>query len=55
MRKRMGLLDIFLTAANSFSGITAGLDPRGFLLVDTGSGIRTVLSGGVRAATGAKL
>jgi BirA family biotin operon repressor/biotin-[acetyl-CoA-carboxylase] ligase len=39
------------TAANSFSGITAGLDPRGFLLVDTGSGIRTVLSGGVRAAT----
>ncbi len=43
------------TAANSFSGITAGLDPRGFLLVDTGSGIRTVLSGGVRAATGAKL
>jgi BirA family biotin operon repressor/biotin-[acetyl-CoA-carboxylase] ligase len=46
------------TPANSFSGITAGLDPRGFLLVDTGSGMRTVLSGGVRAAasaSGAKL
>jgi BirA family transcriptional regulator, biotin operon repressor / biotin---[acetyl-CoA-carboxylase] ligase len=46
------------TAANSFSGVTAGLDPRGFLLIDTGSGTRTVLSGGVRAATpvsGAKL
>jgi BirA family biotin operon repressor/biotin-[acetyl-CoA-carboxylase] ligase len=46
------------TAANSFSGVTAGLDPRGFLLVDTADGRRTVLSGGVRAApitSGAKL
>jgi BirA family transcriptional regulator, biotin operon repressor / biotin---[acetyl-CoA-carboxylase] ligase len=33
-----------------YTGVTAGLDNRGFLLVDTGSGERrTVLSGGVRA------
>ncbi len=31
-----------------YEGITAGLDQRGFLLVDTGSSIRTVLSGSVR-------
>ena len=32
-----------------YSGITAGLDPRGFLLVDGDDGVRhTVLSGGVR-------
>jgi BirA family biotin operon repressor/biotin-[acetyl-CoA-carboxylase] ligase len=31
-----------------FSGITEGLDPRGFLLVRTPQGLRTVLSGGVR-------
>jgi BirA family transcriptional regulator, biotin operon repressor / biotin---[acetyl-CoA-carboxylase] ligase len=46
------------TAANSFSGVTAGLDSRGFLLVETSAGTRTVLSGGVRAAlpaSGAKL
>lgn len=31
-----------------YDGITAGLDARGFLLVEAGDGIRTVLSGGVR-------
>ena len=31
-----------------FSGVTAGLDPRGFLEVRTPQGMRTVLSGGVR-------
>ena len=34
-----------------YEGTTAGLDERGFLLVDTASGVRTVLSGGVRALT----
>jgi BirA family biotin operon repressor/biotin-[acetyl-CoA-carboxylase] ligase len=32
-----------------YEGITAGLDARGFLQVETPSGLRTVLSGGVRA------
>jgi BirA family biotin operon repressor/biotin-[acetyl-CoA-carboxylase] ligase len=36
------------TKANGFTGITEGLDPRGFLLVRTPQGLRTVLSGGVR-------
>lgn len=32
-----------------YTGVTAGLDPRGFLLVDSEDGVRrTVLSGGVR-------
>jgi BirA family biotin operon repressor/biotin-[acetyl-CoA-carboxylase] ligase len=31
-----------------YTGVTAGLDPRGFLLVQTVHGLRTVLSGGVR-------
>jgi len=31
-----------------YTGITAGLDERGFLRVKTESGVRTVLSGGVR-------
>jgi BirA family biotin operon repressor/biotin-[acetyl-CoA-carboxylase] ligase len=31
-----------------FDGVTAGLDDRGFLLVKTRDGLRTVLSGGVR-------
>ncbi|HEY0758133.1 MAG TPA: biotin--[acetyl-CoA-carboxylase] ligase [Acidisarcina sp.] len=38
------------SAEGPFRGTTAGLDERGFLLVDTPSGLRTVLSGGVRAA-----
>jgi BirA family transcriptional regulator, biotin operon repressor / biotin---[acetyl-CoA-carboxylase] ligase len=33
---------------DGFSGVTAGLDTRGFLLVRTAQGMRTVLSGGVR-------
>lgn len=36
--------------AEGYSGVTAGLDPRGFLQVRTPMGIRTVLSGGVREA-----
>lgn len=32
----------------SFRGTTEGLDPRGFLLVRTAEGLRTVYSGGVR-------
>jgi BirA family biotin operon repressor/biotin-[acetyl-CoA-carboxylase] ligase len=31
-----------------YAGITRGLDERGFLLVETSAGMRTVLSGGVR-------
>jgi BirA family biotin operon repressor/biotin-[acetyl-CoA-carboxylase] ligase len=32
-----------------YTGVTAGLDARGFLLVDSENGVRrTVLSGGVR-------
>jgi BirA family biotin operon repressor/biotin-[acetyl-CoA-carboxylase] ligase len=31
-----------------YTGTTAGLDPRGFLLVETAAGRRTVVSGGVR-------
>ncbi len=32
-----------------FEGVTEGLDERGFLKVRTEQGLRTVLSGGVRA------
>lgn len=35
---------------NGFMGTTEGLDERGFLRVRTADGVRTVLSGGVRAA-----
>jgi BirA family biotin operon repressor/biotin-[acetyl-CoA-carboxylase] ligase len=35
-----------------YEGVTEGLDPRGFLLVRTEKGLRTVLSGGVRALDG---
>jgi BirA family biotin operon repressor/biotin-[acetyl-CoA-carboxylase] ligase len=35
--------------AGGYTGITAGLSPQGFLLVQTDEGPRTVLSGGVRA------
>lgn len=34
-----------------YEGVTAGLDERGFLRVQTASGMRTVLSGGVRKLT----
>jgi BirA family biotin operon repressor/biotin-[acetyl-CoA-carboxylase] ligase len=37
-------------ASLSFQGVTAGLDDRGFLLVRTADGLRSVLSGGVREA-----
>ena len=37
-------------AGSSFTGVTAGLDDRGFLQVRTSAGLRTVLSGGVREA-----
>jgi BirA family transcriptional regulator, biotin operon repressor / biotin---[acetyl-CoA-carboxylase] ligase len=36
-------------ASANFEGITEGLDPRGFLQVRTADGLRTVLSGTVRA------
>ncbi len=32
-----------------FGGVTAGLDENGFLMVETPSGIETVMAGGVRA------
>jgi BirA family biotin operon repressor/biotin-[acetyl-CoA-carboxylase] ligase len=35
--------------SGGYSGVTAGLDARGFLLVETAQGPRAVLSGGVRA------
>lgn len=41
---------VVVDEAESFSGVTEGLDPRGFLLVRTSDGLRTVLSGGVREA-----
>ncbi len=37
---------------NAYEGVTEGLDPRGFLLVRTDTGLRTVLSGDVRAVDG---
>jgi BirA family biotin operon repressor/biotin-[acetyl-CoA-carboxylase] ligase len=37
-------------APSTFAGLTAGLDQRGFLQVQTEYGLRTVLSGGVREA-----
>jgi BirA family biotin operon repressor/biotin-[acetyl-CoA-carboxylase] ligase len=37
--------------ATQFRGITEGLDQRGFLRVNTGTEVRTVLSGGVRKLT----
>ena len=33
-----------------YEGVTEGLDDRGFLLLRTAQGLRTVLSGNVRAA-----
>ena len=37
--------------AGGYSGVTRGLDTRGFLLVEDDAGfLRTVLSGGVRSA-----
>jgi BirA family biotin operon repressor/biotin-[acetyl-CoA-carboxylase] ligase len=39
---------VIVTEAETFSGVTDGLDSRGFLRVATPQGVRTVLSGGVR-------
>jgi BirA family biotin operon repressor/biotin-[acetyl-CoA-carboxylase] ligase len=39
-------------APGGYEGVTEGLDDRGFLLVRTQSGLRTVLSGDVRALSG---
>lgn len=38
--------------AGGYTGVTAGLNGLGFLQVETGDGLRTVLSGGVREAKG---
>lgn len=39
---------VSIQEAGGYTGVTAGLDERGFLRVQTPDGIRTVLSGGVR-------
>ena len=39
---------VHVDEGEGYSGVTAGLDPRGFLQVRTPQGLRTVLSGGVR-------
>ena len=39
---------VIVTETDTFSGVTDGLDSRGFLRVRTAQGVRTVLSGGVR-------
>jgi len=39
---------VFVEEDGGYEGMTRGLDERGFLRVETPSGIRTVLSGGVR-------
>ena len=41
---------VLVEEGEPWTGVTDGLDPRGFLQVRTGSGLRTVLSGGVREA-----
>jgi len=43
---------VFVDEDGGYEGITEGLDDRGFLLVRTESGLRTVLSGAVRALNG---
>jgi BirA family biotin operon repressor/biotin-[acetyl-CoA-carboxylase] ligase len=39
---------VYVDELNGFTGVTEGLDSRGFLLVRTAEGLRTVFSGGVR-------
>jgi BirA family biotin operon repressor/biotin-[acetyl-CoA-carboxylase] ligase len=39
---------VHVDEAGGFDGITDGLDASGFLRVKTSSGVRTVISGGVR-------
>jgi len=43
---------VFVEEDGGYEGVTEGLDDHGFLLVRTESGVRTVLSGGVRARGG---
>jgi BirA family biotin operon repressor/biotin-[acetyl-CoA-carboxylase] ligase len=43
---------VHVDEAGGYDGVTEGLDERGFLLVRTASGLRTVLSGMVRALDG---
>jgi BirA family biotin operon repressor/biotin-[acetyl-CoA-carboxylase] ligase len=45
---------VVVEEAASYAGTTAGLDARGFLLVRTDDGVRTVVSGGVRERADAK-
>lgn len=40
---------VHVDEAGGYEGVTAGLDDHGFLLVETTAGMRTVVSGGVRA------
>ena len=40
---------VHVDEAEGYTGLTAGLNAQGFLLVQTATGLRTVLSGGVRA------
>ncbi len=42
---------VHVNEGEGYSGVTAGLDARGFLQVKTAGGLRTVLSGGVRSDT----
>lgn len=39
---------VMVDEAGGYTGVTAGLDEKGFLLVQTENGVRRVLSGGVR-------
>ncbi|HWZ13005.1 MAG TPA: biotin--[acetyl-CoA-carboxylase] ligase [Acidobacteriaceae bacterium] len=41
---------VYVSEDSGYTGVTAGLDEHGFLLVDTTRGLRRVLSGGVRSA-----
>lgn len=41
---------VAVSEAGGYTGVTAGLDARGFLRVETPQGMRTVVSGGVREA-----
>jgi BirA family biotin operon repressor/biotin-[acetyl-CoA-carboxylase] ligase len=43
---------VYVEEDGGYEGVTEGLDHRGFLLVRADSGLRTVLSGGVRALDG---
>jgi BirA family biotin operon repressor/biotin-[acetyl-CoA-carboxylase] ligase len=40
--------EVFVDEAEGYTGVTAGLDEKGFLRVQTDDGVRRVLSGGVR-------